>query len=170
MQKSDFLELVAKERTRQIVEKGYTAKHDDEHADGSLADAGAAYGAQSKSFIFADEEIKNIVLKNFGYRMHGLYPFCPIFDSRKKHDKKMNLIIGASFFMAEYERIVRADKKDSRCRGCNYLLSKDGNTWCGLTGMPMDEYDTRCEQYCLPPFETSEDNPLLQSFMKSSTQ
>lgn len=39
MQKSNFLELVAKERTRQIVEKGYTAKHDSEHTDGALADA-----------------------------------------------------------------------------------------------------------------------------------
>ncbi|MCL4431885.1 MAG: hypothetical protein M1300_06155, partial [Epsilonproteobacteria bacterium] len=41
----------------------------------------------------------------------SLYPFCPVFDSRQKHDKKTNLIIGAAFYMAEYERIVRLEEK-----------------------------------------------------------
>lgn len=155
----NFLELVAKERTRQIVEKGHTREHDDEHTDGSLADAGACYGASVPVYKLGGEI----------FPVRTLYPWGSTFDSRKKHDRKENLIIGAAFFMAEYERIVREEQKDSRCRGCNYLASKDGNTWCALDGMPMDEDDARCEQYCLPPFETSEDNPLLKSFMKSST-
>lgn len=111
MRRSNFLELVAKERVRQIVEKGYTPQHDDEHTDGSLADAGAAYGAQKEPFIFLDEEIRKIILKNFGYRMRTLYPWCPAFDSHEKHDRKTNLIIGAAFFMAEYERLIREEQK-----------------------------------------------------------
>ena len=165
---SNFLELVAKERTRQIVEKGYTAEHDDEHTGGSLADAGAAYGAQSESFIFSDLEIGELLKKHYGHRMRSLYPFCPVFDSREKHDKKTNLIIGAAFFMAEYERIVRAEQKDSRCHGCESLKGIKPDTWCGELGVPMNEYDTRCDEYRLPPFEASEDNPLLQSFNRSS--
>lgn len=149
---SNFLELVAKERTRQIVEKGYTAEHDDEHVDGEIADAAACYANTINS---NDELIP-------------FWPWEPEYFKKEEHDRKQQLIIAAAFINAEYDRIVRAEQKDSRCRGCNYLASKDGCTWCALTGMPMDEDDTRCEQYCLPPFETSEDNPLLQSFNRSS--
>lgn len=150
MHKLNFLELVAKERTRQIVEKGYTAEHDDEHMDGSIADAGACY-ALNPDYI-SDERFTKVLL----------WPWDPKYFNRENHDRKQQLIIAAAFINAEYDRIVRAEQKDSRCRGCNYLASKDGNTWCTLTGMPMDEDDIRCEQYCLPPFEASEDNPLLQ--------
>lgn len=157
MQKSNFLELVAKERTRQIVEKGYTAKHDDEHTDGSIADAGACYASTVNAY------------KKDAY---GLY--CPLwrwdieYFKKEDHDRKQQLIIAAAFINAEYDRIVRAEQKDSRCRGCNYLASKDGNTWCALMGISMDEYSARCDEYQLPPFEASEDNPLLQSFNRSS--
>lgn len=157
----NFLELVAKERTRQIVEKGYTREHDDEHTDGSLADAGACYAANNDN-LWAFGEYGQTGLKE-------VWPWDYEFFKKEEHDRKQQLIIAAALINAEYDRIVRQEQKDSRCRGCNYLASKDGNTWCALDGMPMDEDDTRCEQYCLPLFETSEDNPLLQSFMKSST-
>lgn len=147
---SNFLELVAKERTRQIVEKGHTAEHDDEHMDGALADAAACYAENEKTCA------------------RRIWPFGSAFFNKDKYDRKQQLIIAAAFINAEYDRIVRAEQKDSRCRGCNYLASKDGCTWCALTGMPMDEDDIRCEQYCLPPFEASEDNPLLKSFNRSS--
>ncbi|TDA64305.1 hypothetical protein E0765_06205 [Sulfuricurvum sp. IAE1] len=160
MHRSNFLELVAKERTRQIVEKGYTREHDDEHTDGSLADAGACYGATVPVYKLGGET----------FPVRTLYPWCPVFDSRQKHDRKTNLIIGAAFFMAEYDRIVREEQKDTRCRGCNYLLSDEVgvDTWCALTGMPMYDDSSRCDQYCPTPFETSEDNPLLKSFNRSS--
>jgi hypothetical protein len=160
MQQSNFLELVAKERVRQIVEKGYTPEHDDDHADGSLADAGACYGATVP------------VYKKGGdiFPMRTLYPWNQSFDSREKHDRKTNLIIGAAFFMAEYERLEREEKKDTHCRGCYSLKGIKPDTWCGELGVPMNEDDTRCESYNLPPFETSENNPLLKSFMKSSTE
>lgn len=145
MQKSNFLELVAKERTRQIVEKGYTSEHDDEHTDGSIADAAACYATDQTEYI----------------DLSNLWPWNFEFFKKDDHDRKQQLIIAAAFINAEYDRIVREEQKDSRCRVCNYLASKDGNTWCALTGMPMDEDDARCEQYCLPPFEASEDNPLV---------
>lgn len=160
MRKSNFLELVAKERTRQIVEKGYTAEHDDEHTDGSIADAGACYAANNDN-LWAFGEYGQTGLKE-------VWPWDYEFFKKEEHDRKQQLIIAAAFINAEYDRIVRAEQKDSRCSGCNYLASKDGCTWCALTGMPMDEDDTRCEQYCLPPFEASEDNPLFKSFNRSS--
>lgn len=159
---SNFLELVAKERTRQIVEKGYTAEHDDEHVDGEIADAAACYANSNGSiYRFSHANSKHFPLIN-------VWPWDFQYFKKEEHDRKQQLIISAAFINAEYDRIVRAEQKDSRCRGCNYLASKDGNTWCALDGIPMDEDDTRCEQYCLPPFQASEDNPLLQSFNRSS--
>lgn len=159
---SNFLQLVAKERTRQIVEKGYTREHDDEHTDGSIADAAACYASTHDMLRYAQPWGQTKMV-------HGVvWRWSPKYFKKNEHDRKQQLIIAAAFINAEYDRIVRAEKKDSRCRGCNYLASKDGNTWCALYGIPMDEDDTRCEQYCLPPFETSEDNPLLQSFNRSS--
>lgn len=37
------IELIAQERERQIAEEGWTAKHDDIHANGELANAAAMY-------------------------------------------------------------------------------------------------------------------------------
>lgn len=157
MQRSNFLELVAKERVRQIVEKGYTPQHDDEHTDGSLADAGACYGATVPVYKLGGEI----------FPVRTLYPWCPVFDSREKHDRKTNLIIGAALFMAEYERLEREEKKDTSCRGCDYLLSKDDHTWCGIIGHPMDEYSPRCDEW-QHKYPVSEGNPILQSFNRSS--
>ncbi len=167
MQKSNFLELVAKERTRQIVENGYTAEHDDEHTDGSIADAASFYAMTYHEIPVVYNPVDNDPLGLRGDYVK-IYKWHPRFNKKKKLDRKQQLIIAAALINSEYDRIVRAEQKDSRCRGCNYLASKDGNTWCALDGIPMDEDDTRCEQYCIPPFETSEDNPLLQSFNRSS--
>lgn len=154
-----FLELVKKERNRQIVEKGYTAEHDDKHTDGSLADAGACY-ASNEILRFKDEYNELTFLWPWDYEGFIKYD----------HDRKQRLVIAAAFINAEYDRIVRAEKKDTRCRGCESLKGINPDTWCGDLGVPMDEYDTRCEVYRLPPIEVSEDNPILRSFMRSSRE
>ena len=43
-------ELIAKERRRQIEKEGWTAEHDDEHADGSLALAAVCYATPVKLY------------------------------------------------------------------------------------------------------------------------
>lgn len=103
MQKSNFLELVAKERTRQIVEKGYTAEHDDEHTDGSLADAGACYGATEDIFF------KGLFLESV-----PVFPYEIEYFKKEEHDRKQQLITAAAFINAEYDRIVRAEQKRDR--------------------------------------------------------
>lgn len=97
MQKSNFLELVAKERTRQIVQKGYTAEHDDEHVDGELADAAACYVTDNTEYIDLSE----------------MWPWSFEFFKKEDHDRKQQLIIAAAFINAEYDRILRAEQKDS---------------------------------------------------------
>ena len=44
-------ELITEERKRQIEKEGWTADHDDEHNDGSLADAAACYCIDSDRYI-----------------------------------------------------------------------------------------------------------------------
>ncbi len=155
----NFLELVAKERVRQIVEKGYTPEHDDEHTDGSLADAGACYGATEDIFF------KGLFLESV-----PVFPYEIEYFKKEEHDRKQQLIIAAAFINAEYDRIVRAEQSDTRCRGCESLKGIKPDTWCGDTGVEMNEYDTRCEVYRLPPFEASENNPIFKSFMRSSRE
>jgi len=159
---NSFLELVAKERARQINDEGYKREHDDEHTDGSLADAAACYAANSL-FIW-----EPVAVSEAGSRLRDVWPWEPEYFKKEKHPRKKQLIISASLLMAEYDRLEREEKKDTRCKGCNYLLEKDGHTWCGLMGISMDAYSARCDEYQLLPFETSEDNPILKSFMRSS--
>lgn len=154
---SNFLELVAKERIRQIVDKGYTREHDDEHTNGELANAGACY-ALTRNKLFTNSKLVNPWPWDIGY------------FTKEEHDRKQQLIIAAAFINAEYDRIIREEQKDSRCRGCESLKGIKPDTWCSLMGISMDEYSARCDEYRLPPFETSEDNPLLQSFMRSSRE
>lgn len=44
------VELIAEERTRQVEVEKWTAKHDQEHWDGSLAKAAACYALQDTTF------------------------------------------------------------------------------------------------------------------------
>ncbi len=45
------IELIAKERKRQIEEEGWTAEHDDEHDDESLALAAVCYATPARLYV-----------------------------------------------------------------------------------------------------------------------
>lgn len=49
--------LIAEERKRQILEEGWSAEHDDEHTDGSLALAAVCYATPVK--LFRMDELAN---------------------------------------------------------------------------------------------------------------
>ncbi|MEW6729617.1 MAG: hypothetical protein AB1332_09780 [Pseudomonadota bacterium] len=99
---SNFLELVKVEREKQIKKHGYTPEHDDEHTDGSIADAAACYAANSL-FLFRPTEI--------GGANADLSCIWPWEDQYFKEDKsrKEQLIIAAAMLMAEYERLERIE-------------------------------------------------------------
>lgn len=48
--------LIAKERSRQVEEEGYTSKHDDSHTTGDLARAGACYAFDYISQVYGLDE------------------------------------------------------------------------------------------------------------------
>lgn len=109
MQKSNFLELVAKERTRQIFDKGYTSEHDDEHTNGEIANAAACYAATVPIF--------KVMVNTDIFPMKAVYPWQRTFFSKEDHSRKQQLIIAAAFINAEYDRIVRLEEKGETING-----------------------------------------------------
>lgn len=112
----NFLELVAKERARQINDEGYKREHDDEHTDGSLADAAACYAANSEKIW---QELK-FFHKQFDYGKGGfdvkgkavpLWKWHESYFKKDKHPRKKQLIISAALLMAEYDRLEREEQK-----------------------------------------------------------
>lgn len=100
----DFLELVKAERQKQINKHGYTPEHDDEHTDGSIADAGACYAATIYIWREDPEEPGEVC---------PVWPWEAKFFKQEEHDRKQQLIIAAAFINAEYDRIVRAEQKQN---------------------------------------------------------
>lgn len=103
---NQFLQLVEKERNRQIVEKGYTSEHDDEHTNGEIANAAACYAATVPIF--------KVMVNTDRFPMKTVYPWQCTFFSKEDHSRKQQLIIAAAFINAEYDRIVRAEQKTKR--------------------------------------------------------
>lgn len=90
---NNFLELVKAEREKQINKHGYTYEHDDEHIDGSIADAAACFA----------------VTKNSSWCLRELYPWEPEYFNKPEKSRKDQLITAAAMLMAEYERLERIE-------------------------------------------------------------
>ena len=93
------------ERQRQIEKEHWSFEHDDEHTDGSLADAAACYAATTRAF--KAEEVVGVGYKPY-QRFTDLWP-----ESWADHWFKPNkrrrqrLIIAAALIVAEIERLDR---------------------------------------------------------------
>lgn len=83
---------VLAERRRQVEEEGWSAEHDDQHADGSLAQAAACYALNS-------QEIK---IKCGDYT---LWPWAKKWWKPK--DRRRDLVRAAALLIAEIERMDR---------------------------------------------------------------
>lgn len=76
------------ERLRQISKEGYTPEHDDEHVDGSLANAAAHYAC-------ADDNI-------------NLWTWDKNYDKKDRHSRYDQLKISGAMIIAEMERLERS--------------------------------------------------------------
>jgi hypothetical protein len=87
---------VMAERHRQMMVEGWTAKHDDEHGDGSMALAAAAYA------IAGTDTVPRTAL--------DLPPNIWPWDREwwKPKDARRNLVRAAALILAEIERLDRA--------------------------------------------------------------
>lgn len=100
------LELIAKERERQIERKGFTADHDDEHVDGEMSWA-ACYYAMPKNMRILDplEEISPLCFfRETGWNHH--------WAGRDGKTRIQQLACAGALIAAEIDRLLRREAAD----------------------------------------------------------
>ena len=96
------IELIADERLRQVEKEGWTFEHDDEHTDGSLALAAAAYAV-------AEDGRENYKDDNF---MASFWPesWDESWYKPTPNDRIRELTKAGALITAEIDRLQRAKK------------------------------------------------------------
>lgn len=92
---TDAARDVLAERRRQMEQEGWTPAHDDEHGDGSMADAAGCYAAFAYSW------------SGLG-RPPSLWPWAPVWW--KPGNPRCNLVKAGALILAEIERVDRLAK------------------------------------------------------------
>lgn len=95
---NNALELIAEERERQISKEGWTAEHDDEHADQELASAAACYALPDWLRYPNDEA-----------RVPSAWPFEESSWKPSPQDRIRELVKAGALIVAEIERLQRKD-------------------------------------------------------------
>lgn len=85
------LDLIAKERARQIAVKGYTTQHDDEHDFGEIAQAAVEFAAPYSNHLTPD---------SWAYK-------------RDDHTRLEQLAKAGALIVAEMERLVRMEEQEA---------------------------------------------------------
>lgn len=85
----EILNEILSERMNQITKHGYTETHDDEHTDGSIADAAAHYASTKDDT--------------------GLWPWDVEYDKKSTKTRRDQLITSISMLIAEVERLDRSE-------------------------------------------------------------
>lgn len=97
---SKAMDDVLAERRRQIEVEGWTAEHDNQHAPGELAMAGACYAAHSAITLNTEDYS---IAQSFVRRC---WPWAR--EWWKPKDKRRDMVRAAALMIAEIERIDRA--------------------------------------------------------------
>ncbi len=95
------IEEIVAERHRQLRQEGWSATHDDEHVDGSLATAAACYAAWEP--IYGYSPLSGM------HRYIEMWPWQDIDDKREKHTRRRRCIIAAALLVAEIQRLDREE-------------------------------------------------------------
>ena len=100
------IEIIAKERKRQIEEEGYSAAHDDKHDCGELADAAACYLISNSSKSVLD------MSSTWDEQWLRIWPFDLKYLKLTPEDRIRELAKGGAFVAAEIDRLKRLEGKD----------------------------------------------------------
>lgn len=102
---------VIAERERQECKEGWTVAHDDEHTDGSLAQAAACYALAYQDFVdcnfVANPEDEN------DFKIPALWPKSWAGRWWKPKDRRRDLVRAAALIIAEIERLDRKAALDA---------------------------------------------------------
>jgi len=91
------VDLIANERSRQVINEGYVACDDDNHTEGELARAAVHY---------ATPVPLQVVIDNSG-RREGVWPFANCFNKKSQHCRLKQLAIAGALIAAEIDRLQR---------------------------------------------------------------
>lgn len=101
------LKDIADERSRQVTQEGWTPEHDDEHSDGSLAKAAAAYAYHGSLDDVARDTRQRTIGSDYGGAPLG-WPESWATHWWKPKDRRRDLVRAAALIVAEIERLDRA--------------------------------------------------------------
>lgn len=96
---------VLTERLRQVRKEGWSAEHDAEHGDGSLAMAAALYAAPEPLFKRSEDANDEVDDASFDYV--DPWPWDKDWDKRSKHSRRRCLEIAGALILAELDRMDR---------------------------------------------------------------
>lgn len=99
---TDVIAEIANERQRQVEQEGWSAEHDDEHTDGSLAQAAACYAAPHAVTPFRQGGMP----LNDRWRLY--WPWGRKWWKPK--DRRRDLVRAAALIVAEIERLDRTSE------------------------------------------------------------
>lgn len=102
------IEEIKVERARQMEQEGWDAAHDDQHTDGSLAQAAACYALTERSI--GSRTVFQVIENEIFYRDIPLaWPRSWHPKWWKPKNRRHDLIRAAALIVAEIERIDRAN-------------------------------------------------------------
>jgi hypothetical protein len=115
MQTLNGVEIIMKERARQVEIKGYDETHDDEHTEGELALAAIAYAAPDRVYIQTLNELDRVIFEdpwpwdndednrrgNTGFIVSNSLSYQTI------EDRIEQLAISGALLAAEIDRLLR---------------------------------------------------------------
>jgi len=97
------VELIAKERKRQIDVEGFSAEHDDELINDELSNAAACY-ALSPEYLAMNVD-------DGGSLLHTVFPFNMEWYKQTMGDRKRDLVKAGALVAAELDRLNRMEAK-----------------------------------------------------------
>lgn len=102
----NVIEEIAAERARQIAKEGWSAKHDDEHTDGSLSRAAACYAAQASAMQRVKDDVDLATYRGLDYPT-GQFGWPWAAKWWKPKDPRRDLVRAAALIVAEIDRLDR---------------------------------------------------------------
>lgn len=95
------IDLIAKERRRQIEQGGFNREHDEQHMNHELAWAAVCYAAPTPVFVKRDDPGSTIFFEDPWPTL-----WAPDWDKRENHSEIRRLVIAGALIAAEIDRIL----------------------------------------------------------------
>lgn len=99
---------VLAERRRQAEAEGWSAEHDDEHTDGSIAQAAITYATGATIAPVERSVMDEFGRKGTPYAVHSLWPSTWAAEWFKPTNRRRDLVKAGALILAEIERLDRA--------------------------------------------------------------